>query len=67
MVIYIFVFEIGLGLFCLFASVGLMLFAWGPPGSAVVRCVSDTADDNEAWRVKYPDTFLTPAFEDLLL
>lgn len=55
-------------LFCLFASVGLMLFAWSPPGSAVVRCVSDTADDTEAWRVaKHPDTFLTPAFEDLLL
>lgn len=52
------------GCFCLFDVVCV-----GPSRERCgARCVSDTADDTEAWRVpKHPDTFLTPAFEDLLL
>lgn len=53
-------------LFCLFASVGLMLCVWSPPGSAVEQCVRDTADDNEG-RSEASRHILTPAFEDLLL
>lgn len=52
------------GCFCLFASVGLMLFAWGPPGSAVVRGVWVTLLmilKPGGWR----SISLTPAFEDL--